>query len=116
MIAADFAIMHKTRPAHEQVGIIEVTGVCATRSRVVGDDVIDDRRHADRRREALQRARREGGLGVRHPRALLRRRARALAEAEIAGIVVTDTVPVDPTRKPDNMTVLTVRAASPRRS
>ena len=32
-----------------------------------------------------------------------------LATAEdIAGIVVTDTVPLDPRKKPDNMTVLTV--------
>ena len=31
-----------------------------------------------------------------------------LANANFAGIVVTDTVPVDPLNKPDNMTVLTV--------
>ena len=31
-----------------------------------------------------------------------------LAEAELAGIVTTDTVPIDPITKPDNMTVLTV--------
>jgi ribose-phosphate pyrophosphokinase len=31
-----------------------------------------------------------------------------LASAGLAGIVVTDTVPVDPMAKPDNMTVLTV--------
>ena len=31
-----------------------------------------------------------------------------LSEAGLAGIVVTDTVPIDPIAKPDNMTVLTV--------
>ena len=31
-----------------------------------------------------------------------------LSEADLAGIVVTDTVPIDPIAKPDHMTVLTV--------
>ena len=31
-----------------------------------------------------------------------------LSEADITGIVVTDTVPIDPIAKPDHMTVLTV--------
>src|SRR6186713_1196811 len=39
MISADFAIMHKTRPAHEQVGIVEVTGRVRDKIAVVGDDV-----------------------------------------------------------------------------
>jgi ribose-phosphate pyrophosphokinase len=30
------------------------------------------------------------------------------ADADISGIVVTDTVPIDPIAKPDNLTVLTV--------
>jgi len=33
---------------------------------------------------------------------------RKLGEADVAGIVVTDSVPIDPLQKPDNMTVLTV--------
>jgi ribose-phosphate pyrophosphokinase len=31
-----------------------------------------------------------------------------LADSDLAGIVVTDTVPIDPRRKPDKMTVLPV--------
>ena len=31
-----------------------------------------------------------------------------LGDAGITGLVVTDTVPIDPVRKPDNVTVLTV--------
>jgi ribose-phosphate pyrophosphokinase len=31
-----------------------------------------------------------------------------VAEAGITGLVVTDTVPIDPLQKPDNVTVLTV--------
>ena len=69
----------------------------------------DDRRHADRRREGAEGARRDRGLRLRHARAALERRpASELREADLAGIVVTDTVPIDPIAKPDNMTVLTV--------
>src|SRR5881628_1299145 len=39
MIGADFAIMHKTRPAHEQVEVVEVTGRVRNKIAVVGDDV-----------------------------------------------------------------------------
>src|SRR5213076_2639123 len=39
MIGADFAIMHKTRPAHDEVGIVEVTGRVRDKIAVVGDDV-----------------------------------------------------------------------------
>jgi ribose-phosphate pyrophosphokinase len=31
-----------------------------------------------------------------------------LAEADVAGIVVTDTVPIDPLKRPENMTVLPI--------
>src|ERR671926_1406158 len=39
MIAADFAIMHKTRPAHDEVAIVEITGRGRDKIAVVGDDV-----------------------------------------------------------------------------
>src|SRR5919106_6821011 len=40
MIEADFAIMHKTRPAHDQASVTEVTGGVRDKLAVVGDDVI----------------------------------------------------------------------------
>src|SRR5919205_248086 len=39
MIGADFAIMHKTRPAHDEVAIVEITGRVRDKIAVVGDDV-----------------------------------------------------------------------------
>jgi len=39
MISADFAIMHKTRPGHDQVAITEVTGQVRGKVAIVGDDV-----------------------------------------------------------------------------
>jgi ribose-phosphate pyrophosphokinase len=108
MISADFAIMHKTRPAHEQVGIVEVTGRVRDKIAVVGDDVTTT-----------------GGTQIAGAKVLLEHGAKdvwmfvthslldadtlsRVAAAGITGLVITDTVPVDPTRKPDNVTVLTV--------
>jgi ribose-phosphate pyrophosphokinase len=46
-------------------------------------------------------------VGLRHARPHLEG-LQKLNDAGFAGIVVTDTVPIDPITKPDNMTVLTV--------
>src|SRR5262249_48151699 len=40
MIEAEFAIMHKTRPAHDQAAITEITGKVRDKVAIVGDDVI----------------------------------------------------------------------------
>jgi ribose-phosphate pyrophosphokinase len=108
MIAADFAIMHKTRPAHDEVGIVEVTGRVRDKIAVVGDDVTT----TGGTQIAGAKVLREHGatqvwMFVTHSLVdadTLRR----VAESDITGLVVTDTVPVDPIRKPDNVTVLTV--------
>jgi ribose-phosphate pyrophosphokinase len=40
LIDADFAIMHKTRPGHDQAAVTEVTGNVRGKVAIVGDDVI----------------------------------------------------------------------------
>src|SRR5215471_7105100 len=40
MIEAEFAIMHKTRPAHDEVEVTEITGRVKGKRAIVGDDVI----------------------------------------------------------------------------
>ena len=93
--------MHKTRPAHDTVGVTEVTGRVRDKIAIVGDDVIDDGRHADRRRAGARGARREGGLDVRDPRAASTpTRSSASPRPGITGLVVTDTVPIDPLGSP----------------
>jgi ribose-phosphate pyrophosphokinase len=108
MIAADFAIMHKTRPAHDQVEMVEVTGRVRGKIAVVGDDVTT----TGGTQIAGTKVLREHGatdvwMFVTHS-LLDADTLRQVAEAEITGLVVTDTVPIDPLRKPDNVTVLTV--------
>jgi len=108
MIEADFAIMHKTRPLHDAVEVTEITGRVRDKTVVVGDDVIMT-----------------GGTLLANVAALKENGARDVfvfathgifcgdalerfAKSQITGVVVTDTVPIDPRRRPPNMTVLTV--------
>jgi ribose-phosphate pyrophosphokinase len=109
MIEADFAIMHKTRPAHDQVKVTEITGRVRGKKAILGDDVIMT-----------------GGTLLENVKALKEQGATDIwvfathglfcgdgvlerfGDADIAGIVVTDTVPIDPVRRPENMTVLPV--------
>ena len=108
MLDADFAVMHKTRLSGDQVAVTEVTGRVRDKVCIVGDDVTTT-----------------GGTLIQGAKALLEHGASAvwlsvthallsgdglkrLGEADVAGIVVTDTVPIDPLTKPDNVTVLSV--------
>jgi ribose-phosphate pyrophosphokinase len=108
MLEADFAVMHKTRPAHDQVEITEVTGRVKGKICIVGDDVTTTGSTLIQGAQALkEHGASEVWLSVTH--ALLNDDGlERLGRADVAGIVVTDTVPIDPIKKPANMTVLTV--------
>jgi ribose-phosphate pyrophosphokinase len=108
MIEADFAIMHKTRPVHDQVEITEVTGRVRGKTAIVGDDVIMTGGTLLANVEALREQGVEGVWvyathGVFCGNALER-----FHDAPIDGIVVTDTVPIDRLAAPPNLTVLPV--------
>ena len=108
MIEADFAIMHKTRPAHDTVAVTEVTGRVRGKVAIIGDDITTTGGTLIAGAEAL----REHGatdVWVFVTHALISKDGlEKLSAAGFAGIVVTDTVPIDPISKPENMTVLTV--------
>jgi ribose-phosphate pyrophosphokinase len=108
MIEAEFAIMHKTRPAHDQVEMTEVTGRVRDRIAIVGDDVTTTGGTQIMGAKALrEHGATEVWMFVTH--SLLDADAlERVAAADITGVVITDTVPIDPLRKPDNVTVLTV--------
>jgi len=108
MIEADFAVMHKTRPAHDAVEVTEITGRVHDKVAIVGDDVIMTGSTLLANVAAL----REHGVkdvwvfathGLFSGDALER-----FESSDISGIVVTDTVPIDPRKRPGNMTVLSV--------
>jgi ribose-phosphate pyrophosphokinase len=109
LLEADFAIMHKTRPGHDQAAVTEVTGNVRGKAAIVGDDVI----MTGGTLLAGARALREAGAtkvyvcathGVFAKDSLERFRD----AADIDELVVTDTLPLDPIQRPPNMTVLTV--------
>ena len=108
MIGANFAIMHKTRPGHDQVAITELTGRVRDKIAIVGDDVTTTGRTQIAGAATLrEHGAMEVWMFVTH--SLLDAEAlQRVASAGISGIVVTDTVPIDPLHRPANVTVLTV--------
>jgi ribose-phosphate pyrophosphokinase len=108
MIEADFAIMNKTRPAHDRVEMMEITGRVRDKVAIVGDDVImTGRTLLAGAKTLLDHGAREVWLFATHglfSGGALER----FGEANLAGIVVTDTVPIDPLNRPKSMTVLPI--------
>jgi ribose-phosphate pyrophosphokinase len=109
MIEGDFAIMHKTRPAPDTVAVTaEITGRVRDRVAILGDDVIMTGGTLLANVEALkEHGARDVWLFATHG-LFCEDALQRFATADIAGIVVTDTVPIDPLSKPANMTVLPV--------
>jgi len=108
MIDAEFAIMNKTRPSHDVASVTEITGRVAGKVAIVGDDNISTGNTLLEGARALKEAGAEevwvfATHGLFAADALER-----FADADLAGIVVTDTVPIDSLRRPERMTVLTV--------
>jgi ribose-phosphate pyrophosphokinase len=108
MLDAEFALMHKSRPAHDVVEVTEVTGRVRGKTAILGDDVI----MTGGTILANVRALKEHGVedvwvfathGLFCDGALEK-----FDDPDIKGIVVTDTVPIDPLQKPEKMTVLPV--------
>jgi ribose-phosphate pyrophosphokinase len=108
MIEADFAIMHKTRPARDVAEVTEITGRVRDKIALVGDDVIMTGTTLLAGTRALkEQGAREVWLFATHG-LFSGDGLERLAGADVAGIVVTDTVPIDPLSRPPNMTVLPV--------
>jgi ribose-phosphate pyrophosphokinase len=108
MLDADFALMNKQRPAHDVASVTEVVGDVRGKVAIMSDDIIVT-----------------GGTLIAGAQALLDAGATKvyacathglfpddaltkLAESELAGIAVTDTVPIPELDRPDKLSVLTI--------
>jgi ribose-phosphate pyrophosphokinase len=108
MLDADFALMNKQRPAHDVASVTEVVGDVQGKVAIMSDDIIVT-----------------GGTLVAGAQALLAAGAtkvyacathglfpddalEKLADSELTGLAVTDTVPADELRRPEKLTVLPV--------
>jgi ribose-phosphate pyrophosphokinase len=108
MLEADFAIMNKTRPAHDVAAVTEITGRVRDKIALVGDDAIMTGGTILAGAQALKE---QGATdvwvfathGIFSHDSLER-----FTKADLAGIVVTDTVPIDPLNRPGNLQVLSV--------
>ena len=109
MLECDFAIMHKTRPQHDVASITEVTGNVRGKVAIVGDDVIMTGGTIISGAAALKDA---GATAVyvfaTHPLFVRDALQKFEGADEVEAVVVTDTVPVDPLRRPDKLTVLPI--------
>jgi len=109
LLEADFAIMHKTRPEHDQAAVTEVTGNVRGKVAIVGDDVIMTGGTLLAGAHALRKA---GATKVyvcaTHGVFAKDSLERFRDAEEIDEVVVTDTLPLDPMTRPPNLTVLTV--------
>jgi ribose-phosphate pyrophosphokinase len=113
MIESEFAIMHKSRPAPDVAAVTGVVTEIAGRVRgkraIIGDDVI----MTGGTMKANVRALEEHGatevwLFATHGVFCGSILEEFAADDGIKGIVVTDTVPIDPLRRPEKLTVLPV--------
>ncbi len=108
MIGGDLVILNKVRPAHNEAKVTTVIGDVEGKVAVMTDDVVDTAGTLVAGAEALKKA---GAVkvyacathGLFNGPALER-----IAGSEIDRLIVTDTVPVDPLRKPDNVEVLSI--------
>src|SRR5436190_6502422 len=96
MIEADFAIMHKTRPARDQVEVTEITGRVKEKVAVVGDDVIMTGGTLIANVHALREKGVEGVHVFATHGVFCGGALEKFHDAPIDGIVVTDTVPINP--------------------
>src|SRR5439155_1460358 len=99
---------HKTRPGRDRAEVTEITGRVAGKTAIVGDDAIMTGGTLLAGVEALKEHVAED-VYVFATHGLFSGDAfERFSLAPLSGIIVTDTVPIDPTHKPQNMTVLPI--------
>jgi ribose-phosphate pyrophosphokinase len=108
MIEAEFAIMHKTRPAHDQAEVTEITGRVRGKTAIVGDDVIMTGGTLIANVEALRSQGVEAVWVFATHGVFCDNALEKFHDAPIDGIVVTDTVPINPVDVPPNLTIVPI--------
>ncbi|HEY1369867.1 MAG TPA: ribose-phosphate pyrophosphokinase [Gaiellaceae bacterium] len=106
MIGGDLAVLYKERPEHNVAKVTTVIGDVAGKCAVMTDDIIDTAGTLCAGARALKEA---GAVRVVAcaTHALFSGPAlERIGESEFDSVIVTDTVPVNPLTKPDNVVVL----------
>jgi ribose-phosphate pyrophosphokinase len=107
MIGSEFAIMHKSRPAHDVAAVTEIAGRVRGKRAIIGDDVIMTGGTMTANVRALEEhGASEVWLFATHGLFCGDALERFAGDDAIKGIVVTDTVPIDLRTRPEKLTVL----------
>jgi ribose-phosphate pyrophosphokinase len=108
MLEADFAIMNKSRPAHDVAVVTEVIGHVRDKVAILSDDLIVTGSTLVTGAEALMEAGATEVYACATHGLFPDDSLSELAASELKGIAITDTVPVNELERPDKLTVLTV--------
>ena len=108
MIEGDLAIMHKSRPAHDQVAVTEIAGRVRDKTAIVGDDVIMTGGTLLANVDVLkEQGAKDVWVFATHG-LFCKDALERFADSDITGIVVTDTVPIPSEKHFDSLTVLSI--------
>jgi ribose-phosphate pyrophosphokinase len=108
MLEADLAILNKSRPAHDEAAVSEVIGRVRGKIAIMSDDIFQTGGTLIAGARALREAGAIDVYACATHGLFVGNAFERLAESEITEVTVTDTVPIDPVKKPDNVRVLTV--------
>jgi ribose-phosphate pyrophosphokinase len=108
MLEADFAIMNKNRPAHDVAVVTEVIGDVRGKVAILSDDLIVTGSTLITGAAALKEAGATEVYACATHGLFPDDSLEELAASELAGIAITDTVPINELDRPAKMTVLSV--------
>ena len=108
LLGADLAIMDKTRPTHDFAAVTEVIGRVRGKLAILTDDMIVTGSSMISAAEALKEQGASDICACATHGLFPGDAFEKLAASDLSEIVVTDTVPVDPLRKPDKVQVVSV--------
>ena len=109
MIGGSLVVLNKERPGHNIAKVTGVIGDVEGKVAIMTDDIIDTAGTLCAGADALREARSDACDRLRDPRASSTApRLERIATGSFEQVIVTDTVPVDPLTKPDNVSVLSI--------
>jgi ribose-phosphate pyrophosphokinase len=108
MIGGDLAILNKERPAHNEARVTAVIGEVEGKVAVMTDDIIDTAGTLCAGAAALEEAGATRIIACATHALFNEPALERIRDSVFERVVVTDTVPVDPLTKPDNVEVLSI--------
>jgi ribose-phosphate pyrophosphokinase len=106
MIGGDLAILNKERPAHNEARVTAVIGEVDGKVAVMTDDIIDTGGTLCAGAQALREAGATRVIACATHALFNEPALERISDSVFERVVVTDTVPVDPLTKPENVEVL----------